>query len=1119
MDELILVAVPGTDPPPSGPGAGPATGPGAAKVSVLVVPKLDAADDISATSLRDWPSRLADGRCLVEFDSGSSVEGAIRHQADPDLWRVFWSGIPVLAATPPTPPPAPTDEVKSSTEAAAIERTYSLAAGAVAPQADGAPVPPEGSPELQQVIETQLHEDWVGEPTLGTRAQSAPDAAGRRVPRAVPELDVHRVVAALREHPTVLRRLGLIFDLVLPADSPGTTPGGSGILRVRLTTAGPELSGVVSSPRSRYVVHPQRGLLPADGSIARGGFADLSDITQWATTTVDLDGAATLLRQTADQAQAGDGRPSLPPLRSGGVSLMQVGQADALRHGRERAAGKEARRNAGAVGSGRTEDVEPLDADALMLGLRVDVRATGRSWMSLMRRVPTYEVGGQPLAGLAADEGHLRPAALHLQEDGAVTVDELAARWQGWSLAVPRQGLAGRAEGRARRNGAAQVPFSWGFEVPPGSLLPLRFGHDYELRARVVDLVGGSPSPDLRDAAVSTSTIPYRRWEPLTPPSLRPTAEDLGPGGGLESLVIRSDATDYPANDQRLLGTPVVSAVLAEQHGALDGVDEDTFTLATSGDDVRDSAAGGTSFQPVATPGAATARRLPVGWVDPWPTLGTQVLRLVPWPGSGPALEQGDDTAVDGAARATVEVRLAPAEELYLDLSTYPAEDTSGDFAVTAWRSDNGVADPSGGALATGLHPMLSPAVRVHFVHAVRRPLATPAGTLTSQRVPDGLDARLDPQPLLLALDVASTVQADLTGSWTEYADDQRTEVTGAPVQTLILDRGITQLPATLVHRVGDTRHRAVRYALTATSRFRHCYSPDDDAELFLTHGELGTVSLRSTAAPPAPVVRAVVPSFGWSRTTTGTTMQHVRSGGLLRVELERPWFVSGEGEQLGVILDGCVLARDPIWQTPGPPTSAGTGLVAHDVAFAGDRWVADVDLSAATAGSYRPFVTLSLVRYQAESLPGLERSAVVTTPLVQVLPARTLVVETGVAGQVDVRLDGLGPEGPILNRVDVVLEAPAGPGAISVASDGGAGPVGWQAVAQAIGGLGSVLSLARPDGPVRVRVREVEQLGPQAPPTPGASAELGDRVVFTDLVDLSSPESPPTRQHPEETP
>ena len=139
-----------------------------------------------------------------------------------------------------------------------------------------------------------------------------------------------------------------------------------------------------------------------------------------------------------------------------------------------------------------------------MLGLRIDVRPLGAgTWTSLMERDARYLVSGAAVAELR-EEGHLKLGAAVRQDDGTLAADEIVARWDGWSLAVgARLGSGGR---RVRPERA--IDFDWAFEVPAGSLLPLRFSSDYHLRARVADLAGGGVGRDDDDVVVGTGADP-----------------------------------------------------------------------------------------------------------------------------------------------------------------------------------------------------------------------------------------------------------------------------------------------------------------------------------------------------------------------------------------------------------------------------------------------------------------------------------------------------------------------------------------------------------------------------------------------------------------------------------
>ncbi|MEL6680826.1 MAG: hypothetical protein AAFQ51_19145, partial [Pseudomonadota bacterium] len=99
-----------------------------------------------------------------------------------------------------------------------------------------------------------------------------------------------------------------------------------------------------------------------------------------------------------------------------------------------------------------------------------------------------------------------------------------------------------------------------------------------------------------------------------------------------------------------------------------------------------------------------------------------------------------------------------------------------------------------------------------------------------------------------------------------------------------------------------------------------------------------------NAAIPPAPEVVEVVPTFGWTRSTGRDRTSSFRSGGGLRVWLKRPWFETGFGEMLGVLVAPSEMSKDqvtgpkskyvtqwgmdPIWRagtitSPSPPLSA----------------------------------------------------------------------------------------------------------------------------------------------------------------------------------------------------
>ena len=377
----------------------------------------------------------------------------------------------------------------------------------------------------------------------------------------------------------------------------------------------------------------------------------------------------------------------------------------------------------------------------------------------------------------------------------------------------------------------------------------------------------------------------------------------------------------------------------------------------------------------------------------------------------------------------------------------------------------------------------------------------------------------------------------------------------------MAIDRGARELRDPLRHELGDSRHRDITYTVTAVSRFTQFFKASEleqDPMAFTQRKQLtSVVTIPSSARPPAPVVIATRPAFTWKQTvepSAGTkTLRRQRLGGRLRVELARPWFASGDGERLGVILwdrsGGLVpppeiaglvteVGRDPVWDTTDPerwPNEAQFAATAGPVAsrtvveagraalvvpfeawFHGDRWYADVTLPGVASSSYCPFVRLAVARYQPDSIAGHHLSPIVCAEMTQGLPDRTLTV-TQSGTTILAALAGLGPAGPRANRVDLVLERCDVPPSLpaSLIELTALGPDGdipaWRPVEggtqQTTLGANPV-SLTIPAGAraVRLRVREVELVGADggAPaPQTATPGELSERVVFTDTVTL----------------
>jgi hypothetical protein len=487
---------------------------------------------------------------------------------------------------------------------------------------------------------------------------------------------------------------------------------------------------------------------------------------------------------------------------------------------------------------------------------------------------------------------------------------------------------------------------------------------------------------------------------------------------------------------------------------------------------------------------------------------------------------------------------------------------------------------------AASRHWMFTPWHELTLVHAVQQPLKTPVLNLSPLAAPRAEHATAEHLAGTIALDENSTGRIDLVAEWTEVTDagpagpDVRTITapvfglltaragnTGTPgTEPAVLQNGVLTFstkaaeekatteraqPLLEKHEFGDTKHRVVRYSPLAGSRFGDYFPARfaDPGERALTvQGAPQEHSVLSSAAPTAPRVLYCVPTLALEQDdgASGAIVQRRRGGGI-RVYLDRPWFSSGDGELLGVVLgeppggdptsvrDASVtlMGRDPIHRSaavvaPAPdvftnaagpprklslPTSSGP-LPVTVVGFAprfdadekGGRWFCDLELD--TGESCLPFVRLALVRYQPDSIPGAEISPVVLADLVRTLPDRELTVRPGQPLSVGLTGPSWDPTDSLPPQITATLQRRHG-----VVDDR---DLGWVTLEDTATRLTSVdaessntpfytgqiaVPPVRRGVPLRLLVMETEGL-PADGSTPTPAPPLGP-VIYCDTVDL----------------
>lgn len=191
-------------------------------------------------------------------------------------------------------------------------------------------------------------------------------------------------------------------------------------------------------------------------------------------------------------------------------------------------------------------------------------------------------------------------------------------------------------------------------------------------------------------------------------------------------------------------------------------------------------------------------------------------------------------------------------------------------------------------------------------------------------------------------------------------------------------------------------------------------------------------VIVPASKRPDKPEVEYVLPTLGWSTETTPTGKVSRKRGNTVRIYLRRPWFSSGVGERLGVVLldastpnsnnpdfyFNSTIGFDPAFESidgpmkldeknfvghsgiakgvPIPEVGGSATLVTYIPVFDDDLqlWYVDVEIDPLTP-YYTPFVRLVLCRFQQNATEGNHTSALAVTEITQLMPDRVAMVHT----------------------------------------------------------------------------------------------------------------------------
>lgn len=321
-----------------------------------------------------------------------------------------------------------------------------------------------------------------------------------------------------------------------------------------------------------------------------------------------------------------------------------------------------------------------------------------------------------------------------------------------------------------------------------------------------------------------------------------------------------------------------------------------------------------------------------------WPDIRSILLRLA----------EGSGAPTWDAATRTLSVFLPKGEQAWVTLGSTVGDTQADAMQAMAlhglWgrytNAGHGAAKLQ--ALARGLGWLVTPGRTVHLVHATQRPLTNPANKNMPKPKRDFGATWADVEFPLIEVHGRTTQKIDMLAEWEMDVDDileqapVRQKQGALAFEQHIEERTATTIAHTMRHEFGDTKHRMVTYKPLATTRFRE-YMPSAialDTNKLTRLGSGPEVNVLSTKRPDPPKVLYCVPSFAWpneTKTMVDGEVRSIRKGGGIRVYLDRPWYSSGNGELLGVILytgktfTPKAKSQGPAQESPNPSNTAKT--------------------------------------------------------------------------------------------------------------------------------------------------------------------------------------------------
>jgi hypothetical protein len=1055
------------------------------------------------------------------------------------------------------------------------------------------------------------------------------------------KLDFHQIISSLSQYPELMRRLGLIIDLIIPGND---VPASNWQSPLSLTISSSQFRKIIDQPlRTFYIYDGSSFITPPSKDLESepkisNGMLRLNEENQYQVVQIDIDGGSMkankfinrvintaaqkvfkrqkielrnkLLQQRVKLRSDGpalqrfklkpdnpelltlknrlklnrasilpkeiseyinsevddnndentsDKQACVPPLRSESISVIKNDRAHdyCRRFVRSQKINndldKKINNDLDNRDNFQTSQDIVFDAQDLTRGYRIDIRDNvSKKWRSLCKRRGTYQIYGpentppETYLNDFTDEGWVQTGITQIKSDDEpdmkdLRVHESLFKWQGWSLCAPRPGKPIDPYDTIEKidnKPITQLKLRTSFTAEPGSLPRLRFGREYEIRARVVDLCGNSVKLEQANDQCSTKRFTFLRFEPVSSPVivLRDQLSSLEkPGESLEHIVIRTpndkeELDNVPTTDiaVRHIAPPKTSQMLAEMHGMFDDIsgrmksDESLYNDICKRQSKIDSPNQGSfedwhdDINPNDNNNNATSKHYPIYRSDkailpylPDPMSIGATLRNLPGTDEHSSITKVDFGSKDqwpnlipfrlivkepGINEVNLKPEWDPIERILtvklhkgginkVLISSYLGDDYQ-IMGLSEWASIKN-SEKLKAAAKDGVHWMLTPYKEIYLVHAVKQPLGLPKFAkrleLGDQGDPDlGVfklkERKLNDTKALLEGKInvhkESTLKLEINATWNEILDDPEHQILDDPEHqnppsfevphaSHVFEKKINQNEKHMpdarekgkvwvqvegYHFFEDTKYRKVKYQITTTSRFGDYFvydRKDKNAIARMTPDSQSTsLDILNSKKPDPPKIKYIIPTLVWDTPPpVGNEAKRTRKSAL-RIYLERPWYTSGEGELLGVI-----IAEDPTDLTAPKPdgrytqwgidpvhssqreltmipgvddfeggdgsdlvktikdfhkeyiTEQHVSILGYQVHYDERKmlWYTDIEIKTLKSFFYFPFIRLGLVRLQPNSIRGAHVyvSSVVMADYAQLNPLRILRVKT----------------------------------------------------------------------------------------------------------------------------